>query len=90
MVIGEEQSATISQGSVLDDIARVPSQKDSLVLHADDMLLYRRIDSAEEFVNNLIKANYLTLNAAKCKYNLCLFPAKGNINTQCWSSSLVM
>ena len=44
MVIGEEQSATISgvpQGPVLDDVARVPSQKDNLVLHAEDILLYR-------------------------------------------------
>ena len=64
----------------VDDITRVPlSEGTKLVLYADDMLLYRKIDHPEDYValqldinsvNNWIKGNYLTFNASKCKYML--------------------
>jgi len=76
----------VPQGSVLgpllffiyiDDVARVSlSEGSTLVLYADDMLLYRKIDSTEDFIalqrdintiNNWIKENHLTFNVAKCK-----------------------
>ena len=45
----------------IDDVARVSlSEGSTLVLYADDMLLYRKIDSTED----------LTFNVAKCKYML--------------------
>jgi hypothetical protein len=93
VVIGGEDSETIPvisgvpQGSVLgpllfliyiDDVARLPlSEGTSLVLYADDMLLYRAINSPEDFtilqedintVNNWVTRNYLKLNVAKCKF----------------------
>ncbi len=94
VIEGEETETTpvisgVPQGSVLgpllfliyiDDVARVPlSEGTSLVLYADDMLLYRRIDSTEDFtvlqrdintVNNWVKENYLTFNSTKCKFML--------------------
>ncbi len=64
----------------IDDVARVPlSEGTSLILYADDMLLYRRIDSTEDFtvlqrdiitVNNWVKENYLTFNSIKRKFML--------------------
>jgi len=64
----------------VDDITRVSlSEGTKLVLYADDMLLYRKIDHPEDYValqldinsvNNWIKGNYLTFNASKCKYML--------------------
>ena len=93
VVIGGEDSDTIPvisgvpQGSVLgpllfliyiDDVARVPlSEGTSLVLYADDMLLYRAINTPEDFailqedintVNNWVKTNYLNFNVSKCKF----------------------
>jgi len=66
VVIGGEESATIPvtsgvpQGSVLghllfliyiDDITRISlSEGTKLVLYADDMLLYRKIDHPEDYV----------------------------------------
>ena len=76
-----------TQGSVLgpllfliyiDDVARVSlSEGSTLVLCADDVLLYRKIDSTEDFfalqrdingINNWTKENHITFNVAKCKY----------------------
>ena len=93
--IDGEESETIPvtsgvpQGSVLgpllfliyiDDITRISlSEGTKLVLYADDMLIYRKIDHPEDnvalqmdinSVNNWIKGNYLTFNASKCKYML--------------------
>ena len=95
VVIGGEESETIPvtsgvpQGSVLgpllfliytDNITRISlSEGTKLVLYADDMLFYRKIDHPEDYValqmdinsvNNWIKGNYLTFNACKCKYVL--------------------
>jgi len=95
VVSGGEESETIPvisgvpQGSVLgpllfliyiNDVARVSlSEGSTLVLYADDMLLYRKIDSTEDFIalqrdintiNNWTKENHLTFNIAKCKYML--------------------
>ena len=93
VVIGGEDSETIPvisgvpQGSVLgpllfliyiDDVARVPlSEGTSLVLYADDLLLFRAIDGPEDFailqrdinaVNNWVSNNYLQFNVSKCKF----------------------
>ena len=86
---GEETIPGVLQGSVLgpllflilsDDITRIPlSEGTKLVLYADDMLLYRKIDHPEDYaalqmdinsVNNWIKGNYLMFNASKFKYML--------------------
>ena len=89
VVIGGEESEVISvtsgvpQGSVLgpllfhiyiDDVTRIPlSDGTQLVLYADNMLLYRKIDCPEDYivlqndintVNNWVKCNYLTFIAA--------------------------
>ena len=92
MIGGEDSETTpvisgVPQGSVLgpllfliyiDDVARVPlSEGTSLVLYADDMLLYRAIDGPEDFatlqrdinaVNNWVSNNYLQFNVSKCKF----------------------
>jgi len=79
----------VPQGSVLgpllfliyiDDVARVSlSEGLTLLLYADDMLLYRKINSTEDFIalqrdintiNNWTKENHLTFNVARCKYML--------------------
>ena len=95
VVVGGEESGTIPvisgvpQGSVLgpllfliyiDGVTRIPlSEGSKLVLYADDMLLYRRISSPEDFnilqndvdaVNNWVNANHLCFNTTKCKYML--------------------
>ena len=64
----------------IDDITRISlSEGTKLLLYADDMLLYRKIDHPEDYValqmdinsvNNWIKGNYLTFNTSKCKYML--------------------
>ena len=50
-----------------------------LVLYAEDMLLYRKIDCPEDYtmlqrdinrINNWVKDNSLTFNVSKCKYML--------------------
>ena len=79
----------VPQGSVLDPllfliyidgVTRIPlSEGSKLVLYADDMLLYRRISSPEDFnilqndvdaVNNCVNENHLCFNTTKCKYML--------------------
>ena len=50
-----------------------------LVLYADDMLLYRKIDCPEDYImlqrdnntiNNWVKDKFLTFIVSKCKYML--------------------
>ena len=81
----------------IDDIARVSLFEGStLVLYADDMLLYRKIDSTEDFIalqreintiNNWIKENHPTFNV-QCA-STCLFPVKDKLS-QCQTSSWIM
>ncbi len=64
----------------IDNVTRTPlSEGTKLMLYADDMLLYRKIDGPEDYtalqsdinaVSNWVKDNYLTFNTAKCKYML--------------------
>ena len=92
VVLGGDESNTIPvifgvpQGSVLgpllfciyiDDVTRVPlSMGSKLVLYADDMLLYRKIDCPEDYtilqwvantINNWVRDNPLTFRVSKCK-----------------------
>ena len=74
----------VPQGSVLgplliciDGVTMIPLTEGSkLVLYADDMLLYRRLSSPEDFqndvdaVNNWVNENRLCFNTTKCKYML--------------------
>ena len=93
MVVGGEFSpllpviSGVPQGSVLgplqfhiyiNDIAKLASSSGTFLnLFADDMLLYRYIDSLEDVVflqqdndvlNSWLCRNHLTLNPSKCKY----------------------
>ena len=92
MVNGAESQHTtvlsgVPQGSVLgpllfliyiDDLARLPRlDGGQVVLYADDLLLFRPIQSQEDYhhlqgdilmIEDWVNSNYLTLNLTKCKY----------------------
>jgi len=110
-VIGEEESETIPvisgvlQGSVLgpllfliyiDDVARVSlSEGSTLVLYADDMLLYRKIDSTEDLryketsIPLTIGQRRTTLPSMLQSASTCLFSVKDKLS-QCQTSSWIM
>jgi len=86
----------VPQGSVLgpllfciyiDGVTKVPlSMGSKLVLYADDMLLYRKIDCPEDYtilqwvantINNWVRDNSLTFSVSKCKYMLIAFKKQG-------------
>ena len=108
VVIGGEESETIPvisgvpQGSVLgpllfliyiNDVARVSlSEGSTLVLYADDMLLYRKIDSTEDLryketsIQLTIGQRRTTLPSMLQSASTCLFPIKDKLS-QCQTTS---
>jgi len=85
----------VPQGSVLgllfflvyiDEVIRVPlSVGTKLVLYADDVLLYRKIDCPDDYImlqrdintiNNWVKDNSLAFSVSKCKC-MIIYHAKG-------------